>query len=83
MKRPLNDFGCAVGENLTGATGACNRYAYSFTDVTLARAAGGNWRPLTGSSVLEDPGYRLLQTSGAPSSFVAASVDAPVVPLSR
>ena len=64
----------AVGENQAGGTGACNGYAYRFTDVTLAHATGGKWLPFQVSGSYEDPGYRLVQTSSTPRSFLAASV---------
>ncbi len=64
----------AVGENWNGGTGACNSYAYRFTNVTLAHASGGNWQPFEGSSVFADAGYRAVQTSSTPRSFVATSL---------
>ena len=64
----------ALGENADGGVGACNTYAYRFADLTLARASGGSWRPLEGGSMFADPGYRALETSSTPRSFVAASL---------
>jgi hypothetical protein len=63
----------AVGENADGGIGACNRYAYSFTGITTARASGGSWRPLQGGSLFADAGYRAVETSSVPRSFVATS----------
>lgn len=63
----------AVGESADDGIGICNGYAYNFTDVTVARASGGNWRPLEGSSVFADRGYRAVQTSSTPRSFIATS----------
>ncbi len=69
----------AVAENWNGNKGACNAYDYRFTDVRLARHAGGTWRPLRSNYVFEDAGYRIVQTSKAPRSFVAASLIKPAV----
>ena len=64
----------AVAENWNGGTGACNAYEYSFTDITLAHANGGNWKPLDDSQVFQDAGYKVVQTSHTPRSFVATSL---------
>jgi hypothetical protein len=64
----------AVAENWNGGTGACNAFTYSFTDITLAHANGGKWEPLTSSQVLQDAGYRVVQTAGTPRSFVATNL---------
>jgi hypothetical protein len=63
----------ALGENADGGVGACNTYAYRFADVALARVGGGSWRRLEGGSVFADPGYRAVETSTTPRSFIAAS----------
>jgi hypothetical protein len=64
----------AMAENWNGRTGACNSYAYRFSNVRLAHANGGSWSPLTSRSLFQDPGYRVVQTSRSPSNFVATSV---------
>ena len=64
----------AVAENWNGGTGTCNAYAYRFTDVRLAYMNGGSWRPLETRSLFQDAGYRVVQTSRVPSTFVATSL---------
>jgi hypothetical protein len=64
----------AVAENWNGGTGTCNAYAYRFSNVRLAHANGGSWKPLTDTYLFHDKGYRVVQTSRLPSSFVATSV---------
>jgi hypothetical protein len=60
-----------VGESWAGSTsGACNAYAYSFTNVAVRRRRTHAWAPLT-SLLFQDPGYAVLRSS--PSSFVASS----------
>ena len=66
----------AIAENWNGDAGACNDYSYRFSDVSLAQADGGVWRPLEASSVVQDSGYRVTQISATPRSFVAASLAA-------
>jgi len=63
----------AVAESWNGNTGACNALAYRFSNVRLAHRRGGVWRPLRSRSLFEDAGYRVVQTSRLPSTFVAAS----------
>jgi len=63
----------AVAESWNGNTGACNRFAYSFSNVRLAHRSGGAWQPLQSRSLYQDSGYRVVQTSRVPSTFVAAS----------
>ena len=62
----------AIAESWNGGTGACNSYAYRFANVRLARENGGVWRTLRSSSVFQDPGYRVVQTSHVPRTFLAA-----------
>jgi hypothetical protein len=64
----------AVAENWNGGTGTCNAYAYRFSNVRLAHTNGGSWKPLTDRYLFHDKGYRVVQTSRLPSSFVATSV---------
>lgn len=65
----------AVAENWNGGTGACNGYGYRFTDVSLAHANGGNWRPLTKSYTFQDAGYKVIPISSSPRSFLATSLE--------
>jgi hypothetical protein len=63
----------AVGESWAGATsGACNAYAYSFSNVQFAGARSGVWSPFTRVQSFQDMNYRLVR--GSASSFVARSV---------
>ena len=62
-----------VAESWNGNTGACNRFAYRFSDIRLAHRSGGVWRPLRSRSLYEDAGYRVVQTSRVPSTFLATS----------
>jgi hypothetical protein len=64
----------AMAENWNGGTGTCNGYAYSFSNVSLAQRAGGGWQPLKSGYLLHDPGYRVVQTSRVPRSFLATSL---------
>lgn len=61
----------AVGESWNGNTGACNAFAYEFSDVRLAHESGGVWRPLRSHYLFNDDGYRVVRTSRLPSSFIA------------
>jgi hypothetical protein len=63
----------AVAENWAGGTGACNAFNYRFTDVALAHASGGSWKPLQQSSLFEDHGYRVVRSAATPMSFVATN----------
>jgi hypothetical protein len=62
----------AVAETWNGGTGACNAFAYRFSNVRLAHATGGVWQPLRARHLFQDAGYRVVQTSLLPSSFLAA-----------
>ena len=68
-----------MAESWNGGVRACNSYQYRFSNVTQAQADGGDWRPLTRSISFHDAGYRFVQTSRVPSSFLASSLDASVV----
>ena len=61
-------------ESWNGGLRACNTLRYRFSNVKLARANGGDWRPLRGTIAFHDAGYRLVQLSRVPRSFVAASL---------
>ena len=50
----------AVAESWNGGNAACNGYAYRFTNVTLATADGGKWRPLQSSYEFHDAGSARL-----------------------
>jgi hypothetical protein len=64
----------ALAENWNGGTGACNTYAYRFSDVKLAHTNGGVWKTLKSRSLFQDAGYQVVQTSRVPSSFLATSL---------
>ena len=64
----------AMAESWNGGVRACNAYHYRFSNVTQARADGGDWRPVTRSISFHDAGYRFVQTSRVPSSFLATSL---------
>ena len=64
----------AMAESWNGGVRACNAYQYRFSNVTQAHAEGGDWRPLTRSISFHDAGYRFVQTSRVPSSFLATSL---------
>jgi hypothetical protein len=64
----------ALAENWNGGTGACNTYAYRFSNVKLAHTNGGVWRALKNRSLFHDAGYQVLQTSRDPSNFVTTSL---------
>ena len=66
----------AVGESWAGTTsGACNAYAYAFSDVMFASTHSGRWSPFGRVQRFQDANYRLLRRSA--SSFLARSVAAP------
>lgn len=66
----------AVAENWNGGTGACNTYAYRFSDVSLAQNDGGVWRPLRVGYTFQDAGYHVIPISQTPRTFLAASLAA-------
>ena len=66
----------AMAESWNGGVRACNAFQYRFANVTQAYADGGDWRPLTRSVSFHDAGYRFVQTSRVPSSFLATSLKA-------
>jgi len=72
----------AVAESWNGEVNACNKFHYRFSNVRLARSDGGDWKPLKQSIAFHDPGYRLVQTSNVPRSFLATSLGTPH-PISR
>ena len=63
----------AVGESWAGTTsGACNAYAYTFTDVAVAGVPDRKWTPFrTVRRFLEGAGYRLRLLSAT--AFVAGA----------
>ncbi|MGN6432022.1 MAG: hypothetical protein ACTHNB_15025 [Gaiellaceae bacterium] len=64
----------AAAESWNGGVHACNSFHYRFANVRLAHSDGGDWRPLGQSIPFHDPGYRLVQTSSVPRSFLATSL---------
>ena len=64
----------ASAESWNGGVGACNTFHYRFSNVRLAHADGGDWKPLEQSIPFHDAGYRLIQTSRVPRSFLASSL---------
>jgi hypothetical protein len=73
----------AAAESWNGGVRACNTFHYRFANVRLAHAEGGDWQPLAQTIPFHDPGYRLVQTSRVPRSFLATSLRdvRPVAPL--
>jgi hypothetical protein len=65
----------AAAESWNGGVRACNSFHYRFSNVRLAHADGGDWRPLRRTIPFHDPGYRLVQTSRVPRSFLATSLE--------
>ena len=61
----------ALGESWDGGRPACNRFRYRFQNVSVAAAPGGSWRAIKDTTVLQDPGYKVVQRTG--SSFDAAA----------
>jgi hypothetical protein len=61
-----------MGESWNDNSGACNRYAYAFHRVSLARAPGLLSRRPAGLRSLSDAGYGLAWSS--PSDFVASAL---------
>jgi hypothetical protein len=64
----------ASAESWNGGVGACNTFHYRFSNVRLAHVDGGDWQPLKQSIPFHDAGYRLVQTSRVPRSFLASSL---------
>jgi hypothetical protein len=64
----------AMGESWDGGRPACNRYRYRFDKLAIADARGGSWSPARAATVLQDPGYRVVQH--APASFEATATSA-------
>jgi hypothetical protein len=63
----------ATAESWNGGRVACNRYAYRFDRVSVAtRDGGAGWQSLSGGSLLQDPGYRVIRS--APATFVATTL---------
>ena len=63
----------AIAENFNGTHGTCNGYAYEFSNLSVARASGGAWRPFESGYVFQDRGYRVVRGATA-TRFVATSV---------
>jgi hypothetical protein len=60
----------ATTESWDGGVGACNSFAFRFTNVAVAARPGGVWSPMQ-ASVLDAPGFRVKRSGLA--SFVAAA----------
>jgi hypothetical protein len=60
----------ATAESWDGGAGACNGFAYRFSNVRAATRPGGVWRPFRTGVVKEDLGYRVVRSA---SSFLAAT----------
>jgi hypothetical protein len=61
----------AMGESWGGGHPACNSYRYRFDHVSIAGAPGGSWQAARNSTVLQDPGYRVVRRT--PASFDASA----------
>jgi hypothetical protein len=57
-----------------GSAGACNGFLYRFHRVSIARAPGGGWKPLSGGYRISSSTTR-LQQGGQNASFLAAEGD--------
>jgi hypothetical protein len=68
-------YGQASAESWNGGVHACNSFHYRFANVTLAHSDGGDWHPLAQTIPFHDAGYRLVQTSRVPRSFLATSLN--------
>ena len=60
----------ATAESFDVGTATCNTFLYRFNDVTIARAPGGSWRPLTGGHPISDPATRVKRSDRG--AFLAA-----------
>jgi len=49
----------ATAESWDGGVRTCNRFAFDFSDVAVATAPGGRWRPFALTDPIQDPGYRV------------------------
>jgi hypothetical protein len=65
----------AMGESWGGGRVACNSFKYRFARVAIAAARGGSWQPALDSTVLQDPGYRVVRRTTA--TFDASAVTSP------
>jgi hypothetical protein len=60
----------AMSESWNGGEPVCNGFAYSFNGLRIAE--GGGWKPLSDTSALTDPGYKIINQTN--DSFTALSV---------
>jgi hypothetical protein len=60
----------ATTENWDGGTGACNRFAYDFSNLAVATQQGGGWQPFALTRALQDAGLKLSARS---SGFAASA----------
>ena len=63
----------ALGESWDGGRPACNRFRYRFQNVSVAAAPGGSWRAIKDTTVLQDPGYKVVQRTSSSFDTAAAS----------
>lgn len=61
----------AIAESWNGGRAWCNRYAYRFDGVMVAKGPGGGWRALDPGQTFEDPGYRVVLRR--PAGFLATA----------
>jgi hypothetical protein len=66
----------ATAESWDGGTGVCNGFLYRFDSVSIARAPGGGWQPLTGASPISGTSTRVRQSTGTASFLAAEGLDA-------
>jgi hypothetical protein len=66
----------AITENWNGGNGTCNAYSYQFSNVNLAQAKGGGWKPMPVGYEFKDPGYGVVPISSKPRTFLATSLNA-------
>jgi hypothetical protein len=60
----------ATAESWNAGKGACNAFAYRFSNVRIATRPNGRWRRFRSSYALQDPGYRVARGTGG---FVASA----------
>jgi hypothetical protein len=65
----------AISENWNGGNGTCNAYSYRFSNVDLALASGGRWKPMPVGYEFTDQDYSVVPISSVPRSFVTTSLN--------
>ena len=66
----------ATAESWDGGTGVCNGFLYRFDSVSIARAPGGGWQPLTAGSPISGTSTRVRQSTRTASFLAAEGLDA-------